>query len=156
VPRIPSSRPAAVLLTWLLLLLPATLSASCGGRARDGREGAATPQPAQAAASPVPWKTIEPPTQVGIPLSEPKPQQTAVFRTYSGIGVVRQTNLKEGWVEIDHEDIADVMPGMRMIWRVKDRDVLKSVSAGDKVNFTVEDNNGSELITELKKASPDR
>jgi len=89
-------------------------------------------------------------------VGEPKPQQTAVFRTYSGLGVVRQTNLKEGWVEIDHEDIADVMPAMRMIWRVKDGAALKSVRAGDKVTFKVEDNNGSELITELKKASPDR
>jgi Cu/Ag efflux protein CusF len=30
--------------------------------------------------------------------------------------------------------------------------MLKRVRVGDKVNFTVEDNNGSEVITELKKA----
>lgn len=154
-PKSPPSRPVH-LLAWLLLVSQATLSASCVGRTRDGREGRPTPQPAQAAVSPIPWKTIEPPTQAGVPLGEPKPQEAAVFRTYSGLGVVRKTNLKEGWVEIDHEDIAGIMLAMRMIWRVKDGAALKSFRAGDKVSFTVEDSNGSELITELKKAPPDR
>ena len=48
------------------------------------------------------------------------------------------------------------MPAMKMIWSVKDRAMLKSIRVGDKVNFKVEDNNGSELITEFTKAPADR
>jgi hypothetical protein len=32
------------------------------------------------------------------------------------------------------------------------RSMLKSVGVGDKVDFTVEDDNGNEVITELKKS----
>lgn len=148
------SRPVAVLLTWLTLVLPATLSVSCGGRAPEGQTAAPTPQPGQAAASPIPWKTIEPPAQVGVPAGTPKPPDPAVHRTYSGVGVIRAINLDEGWFEIDHEDIEGVMPAMRMIWRVKEKALLKSVRAGEKVRFKVVDNNGSELVTELSK-TPD-
>jgi Cu/Ag efflux protein CusF len=38
-----------------------------------------------------------------------------------------------------------------MEWSVKDRAMLKRVRVGDKVNFTIEDDNGSEVITGLKK-----
>ncbi len=55
-------------------------------------------------------------------------------------------------MEIDHEEIKDFMPAMQMEWSVRDRSMLKSVRVGDKVNFTVEDDNGNEVITELKKA----
>ena len=44
------------------------------------------------------------------------------------------------------------MPAMKMQWRVRDKALLKSLSAGDKVDFTLEDDNGSELITGSKKA----
>ncbi|MET0646568.1 MAG: copper-binding protein [Pyrinomonadaceae bacterium] len=145
------SRPVVVLLTWLTSVLLATFSVSCGGRTPEGQTAGPTPQPGQAAASPVPWKTIEPPAQVGIPAGSPKPPEPAVNRTYSGVGVIRAINLDEGWFEIDHEDIEGVMPAMRMIWRVKEKALLKSVSAGDKVRFKVVDNNGSEFVTELAK-----
>lgn len=147
------SRPVAVLLTWLTLVSPATFSVACGGRTPEGQQAAgSTPQPGRAAASPVPWKTIEPPAQIGIPAGSPKPPEPAVHRTYSGVGVIRAINLDEGWFEIDHEEIEGVMPAMRMIWRVREKALLKSVRAGEKVRFKVVDNNGSELVTELAKA----
>jgi len=118
-----------------------------------GKTGA-TPPAGQAAASPIPWKTIEPPTQVFAPAGTPQTQRTpAPVRTYSGVGVILSINLKEGWFEIDHEEIKDFMPAMHMQWSVKDRSMLKSVRVGDKVNFTVEDDNGSEVITALVKSS---
>ena len=40
-----------------------------------------------------------------------------------------------------------------MRWRVRDGSILKSVSAGDKIDFKLEDDNGGEVITELKKAA---
>ncbi len=133
-----------------------TATLSCGQRSSDGNTTTPTPQPGQTAASPIPWQTIEPPTQVGLPAGTPKPPQPAVFRTYSGVGVIRDINLKEGWVEVEHDDIEGVMPAMKMIWSVKDKAMLKPIRVGDKVNFKVQDNNGSELITELTKTTTGR
>jgi Cu/Ag efflux protein CusF len=152
-PNIQPPRPRAVLAALLFVTLAAALSVSCGGREpQTGKAATPTPQ-AGAAASPIPWKTIEPPTQVAAPSGTPQAQQTpAPVKSYSGVGVVRLINLKEGWLEIDHEEIKGFMAAMQMEWSVKDRSLLKSVKVGDKVNFTVEDNNGTEFITELKKA----
>jgi Cu/Ag efflux protein CusF len=136
----------------LLLTLAAALAVYYGGREpRYGKAARPTPQ-AGAAPSPVPWKTIEPPTQLGAAPDTPKPRQTpAAVRSYSGVGIVRSINLKEGWLEIDHEEIKDFMHAMLMQWSVRDKSMLKSVRVGDKVNFTVEDDNGTEVITELKR-----
>jgi Cu/Ag efflux protein CusF len=130
-------------------MLLATLALSCGG-SQAGKTTEPTPQ---AAASPIPWKTIEPPTQVGVAGATPRAQQPSAARTYSGVGVVRLVNLKEGWLEIDHEEIKGLMPAMQMEWSVRDRTMLESVRVGDKVNFTIEDDNGTEVITELKRAA---
>jgi Cu/Ag efflux protein CusF len=137
----------------LLVTLMAALSVSCGQRPQTGTAAEPTPQAATSSASPVPWKTIEPPAQVATPAGTPKAQQPGAVKSYSGTGVVRLINLKEGWLEIDHEEIPGFMAAMQMEWSVKDKAMLKQVRVGDKVNFTVEDDNGSEVITELKKAS---
>lgn len=148
----PPSRLGTGFLTCLLGMLAAALSVSCGQQPQAGNASTPTPQAANASASPIPWGTIEPPAQVPAPESTTKAQQPSAVRAYSGTGVVRLINLKEGWLEIDHEEIKGFMPAMQMEWSVKDKAMLKRVRVGDKVNFTVEDNNGSEVITELKKA----
>jgi Cu/Ag efflux protein CusF len=138
------------ILAWLILL--ATLSVSCAQRPPAGAAAEPTPQAATPSASPIPWATIQPPAQVGIPAGTPsQTQPRSPVRTFKGVGVIRSINLKEGWFEIDHEEIAGFMSAMQMQWSVKNRAMLKSVNVGDKVNFTVEDDNGSEVITELKK-----
>jgi Cu/Ag efflux protein CusF len=145
-----TSKPRVGLPAWLFVAL--ALSVSCGREPQTGKDVQPTPQ-AGTAASPIPWKTIEPPTQVSVAGQQPKAQQTPTAVTrHSGVGVIRSINLKEGWFEIDHEEIAGFMAAMQMQWSVKDRAMLKSVRVGDKVNFTVEDDNGTEVITELKKA----
>jgi Cu/Ag efflux protein CusF len=142
-------------LKWILGVLMAALCISCGSQPQDGRAVEPTPT-AGAAASPIPWATIEAPTQVGIPAGTPKAQQRSPVRTHSGTGVIRSVNLNEGWFEIEHEEIEGYMPAMRMQWSVRDRSVLKSVQPGDKVDFKLEEDNGSEIITELKKAPATR
>lgn len=164
-----SSRLGVGVPTWLLCLLMATLSVSCGQRPQAENAPTPTPQAANASASPIPWATIEPPPQGGTaeppaqgateppaqvpaPIATPKARKSSNAKSYSGTGVVRLINLKEGWLEIDHEEIKGFMPAMQMEWSVTDREMLKRVSVGDKVNFTVEDDNGTQFITELKKA----
>jgi Cu(I)/Ag(I) efflux system protein CusF len=148
----PPSRLGTGFPTCLLVMLAAALSVSCGRQPQAENASTPAPQAANASASPIPWGTIEPPAQVPDPASTPKARQPSAVKSYSGTGVVRLINLKEGWLEIDHEEIKGFMPAMQMEWSVKDRTMLKRVRVGDKVNFTVEDDNGSEVITELKKA----
>jgi Cu/Ag efflux protein CusF len=140
-------RPGGGLPARLFVALALALCASCGRTAEPAAQQAGT------AASPIPWKTIEPPAQVGAAGQQPNAQRTPIAVTrHSGVGVIRSINLKEGWFEIDHEEIEGFMAAMQMQWSVRDRAMLKSVRVGDKVTFTVEDDNGTEFITELKKA----
>lgn len=85
---------------------------------------------------------------------QPLPVRRPGGKAYPGVGVVRIINFNEGWLEIDHEEIKGLMPPMVMEWSVIDRAMLKSVQVGDKVNFVVEDNKGTQLIIKLEKASP--
>ena len=95
--------------------------------------------------------------------SEPSPQATVqknpvelmspvIGKPYPGIGVITIINVKEGWVEINHEPIEGLMPAMQMEWWVKDRSLLKNVQVGDKVEFVVVETGKGEFITEMKKA----
>lgn len=163
----PPSSPRTDFLWKSLIVLAATLSASCGQGTQTGTAGQ-TSQVATSSPSPIPWATIEPPTQAAAPAGTPQPgnatassqfvfpknMSPADVKTFNGVGVVRLINFEEGWIEIDHEEIKGFMPAMHMEWAVRDRTLLKSVQVGDKVNFTVLDYKGTEYITKLKKASP--
>ncbi|MFL6335940.1 MAG: copper-binding protein [Pyrinomonadaceae bacterium] len=146
----PQLKPRAGFLKWLALVSTVMLSASCARQPQAGASGRPTPPAAGSSASPIPWATIQPPAQVGAASGTPEPRLPV--RTFRGKGVVRLINLKEGWFEIDHEEIVGLMPAMQMEWSVRDRSLLKSVSVGDRVDFTLEDDNGNEAVTELKKS----
>jgi Cu(I)/Ag(I) efflux system periplasmic protein CusF len=150
----PQSKLCAGFLKGLVFVFVATLAAACAQQHKTEATTEPTPQAAASSASPIPWKTIEPPTQVGAPGSTPTTQPRGTVKSYKGTGVIRSINLKEGWFEIDHEEIEGFMAAMQMEWSVKDRALLKSVRVGDRVDFTVEDDNGSEVVTELKKKAP--
>ena len=82
------------------------------------------------------------------PIAVPSP---VIGKPYPGIGVVQLINKKEGWIEIDHEEIVGLMPPMVMEWHVKDRALLNRVKVGDKVNFVVVETGSGEIITDLNK-----
>jgi Cu/Ag efflux protein CusF len=88
------------------------------------------------------------PAAVATPVQYPSP---VIGQPYPGTGVVKLINIKEGWIEIEHEEIKGLMPAMEMEWWVKDRSLLKSVSVGDKVDFTVVETGKGEYITSLKR-----
>ena len=73
-----------------------------------------------------------------------------IGKPYAGRGIVKFINQKEGWVEIDHEDIEGLMPAMEMEWFVKNRSLLQSLNVGDKVEFVVVETGKVEIITEMK------
>ncbi|HKP46210.1 MAG TPA: copper-binding protein [Pyrinomonadaceae bacterium] len=101
--------------------------------------------------SPIPWQTIEAPQRAPLPAGTPGKQKWEPVKTFSGTGVVVLVNLKEGWIEINHEDIAGVMPAMQMEWSARSPSMLVPIHAGDKVDFTIEDDNGTQLIVRLTK-----
>jgi Cu/Ag efflux protein CusF len=45
-------------------------------------------------------------------------------KPYPGTGVVGTINRTEGWIEINHEEIKDLMPAMQMEFNVKDKTLL--------------------------------
>lgn len=78
-------------------------------------------------------------------------------KPYPGTGVVAKINRSQGWVEINHEEIKDLMPAMQMEFNVKDKALLNDVKAGDKVNFTIVETEKGEFLTAIKpqaKPSP--
>jgi Cu/Ag efflux protein CusF len=77
-----------------------------------------------------------------------------IGKPYPGTGVITLINLKEGWVEINHEPIEGLMPAMQMEWTVEPRELMKSIRVGDKVDFTVVETGKAEIITELKAVTP--
>ena len=74
-----------------------------------------------------------------------------IGKPYPGKGVVKLINRKEGWIEIDHEDIVDLMPAMEMEWSVEKSSLLDNLKVGDKINFTVVETGKGEIITAIKK-----
>ena len=116
-----------------LMVLAVALSASC----RKQPQAQRAPEPSPPAAM------QKNPVEMMSPV---------IGKPYPGIGVITIINVKEGWVEINHEPIEGLMPAMQMEWWVKDRSLLKNVQVGDKVDFVVVETGKGEFITEMKKA----
>ena len=86
------------------------------------------------------------------PLSGPPGYPPPVLnKSYAGTGVVVVVNRKEGWIEINHEDIPDLMPAMQMEFWVQNKSLLDNVKPGDRVDFTIVETTKGEFLTELKK-----
>lgn len=77
-------------------------------------------------------------------------------KPYPATGVVVQINRQEGWIEINHDEIKDLMPAMQMEFWVKNTSLLDQVKAGDHVDFTVVETESGEYLTELKKIQQPR
>jgi Cu/Ag efflux protein CusF len=73
-------------------------------------------------------------------------------RSYPATGVVVQINRQEGWIEINHDEIKDLMPAMQMEFWVRNKSLLDKAKPGDRVDFTVLETTGGEYLTELKKS----
>lgn len=104
-------------------------------------------QPQQTA---TPVKPTATPQNLSGPPGYPAP---VMNKPYPGTGVVAKVNRSEGWVEINHEEIKDLMPAMQMEFNVKDKSLLNDVKPGDKVNFTIVETEKGEWLTEIKKIS---
>ena len=130
----PSKVPVAF---WLLILLPTALALSCRTQSQPVKTVGPTP-------TPQPVSQINPP---GFP-------PAVLDKPYPGTGIVRILNQKEGWVEIEHEEIKDLMPAMIMEFWVRDPTIMKRVRVGDKVDFVVVEDSKGQYLAELKRVAP--
>jgi Cu/Ag efflux protein CusF len=66
-------------------------------------------------------------------------------------GEVRKVDKEAGKVTLKHGEIKNLeMPGMTMVFVVKDRTMLDKVKAGDKVKFKVINDAGKFTVTEMQ------
>ena len=67
---------------------------------------------------------------------------------------VRQIDLENKKITLKHGEIKNLnMPGMTMVFVVKDTKLLDDVKAGDKVSFTADHINGVFTVLSIKKSN---
>lgn len=68
-------------------------------------------------------------------------------------GEVRKIDKEAKKITLKHGDIKNLdMPGMTMVFQVKDAALLDKVKAGDKVTFTAEKSDGAIVVTAIEAA----
>jgi len=68
-------------------------------------------------------------------------------------GEVRKIDLDSKKITLKHGEIKNLcMPGMTMVFQVKDPALLDKVKVGDKVRFAAEKSNGAIVVTQLQPA----
>lgn len=66
-------------------------------------------------------------------------------------GVIRKIDQANKKITIKHGEIKNLdMPGMTMVFQVKDPVMLDTVKVGDKVKFRVEKDGGALVITDIQ------
>lgn len=92
-------------------------------------------------------KTSEPSTTMPIVSAKPASSTSSDAR-----GVIRSIDMKRGKVKLKHGPIEKLdMPGMTMVFRIKDPRLLEQVNKGDEVGFTIEMDRGAFYITGFQK-----
>lgn len=68
-------------------------------------------------------------------------------------GEIRKVDLEYKKITIKHGEIKNLdMPGMTMVFGVKDPAILDKIKAGDKVNFSAEKAGGAIVVTDIQIA----
>ncbi|WP_293638398.1 copper-binding protein [Polaromonas sp.] len=68
-------------------------------------------------------------------------------------GEIRKVDMSTKKITIKHGEIKNLdMPGMTMVFQVKDPALLEQVKAGDKVRFKAEKTGGAIVVTDIQSA----
>ena len=68
-------------------------------------------------------------------------------------GEVRKVDMEYKKITIKHGEIKNLdMPGMTMVFGVKDAALLDKIKAGDKVKFSAEKSGGAIVVTDIQLA----
>lgn len=66
---------------------------------------------------------------------------------------VRKVDLENKKINLKHGEIKNLdMPGMTMVFQVKNATMLESIKAGDKVMFTADKVDGAFMVMSIEKA----
>jgi len=66
-------------------------------------------------------------------------------------GEIRKVDMENRKITIKHGDIKNLdMPGMTMVFQVKDAAMLDKVKAGDKVKFSADKIGGAIVVTDIQ------
>jgi Cu/Ag efflux protein CusF len=81
----------------------------------------------------------------------PKGTPAAEAAAVQADGEVRKVDMEAKKLTLKHGEIKNLgMPGMTMVFQVKDAAMLEKVKTGDKVRFTAEKINGAFTVTTLE------
>ncbi|HEY0061437.1 MAG TPA: copper-binding protein [Telluria sp.] len=70
-------------------------------------------------------------------------------------GEIRKVDQDAGKLTIRHGELKNLdMPPMTMVFRVKDKEMLGKLAAGDKVRFSAEKIEGALTVTAIESAKP--
>jgi len=72
---------------------------------------------------------------------------TATYRDIAG--TIDSIDDARGTIKITHGDIPGYMPAMTMDYAVKDKALLEKIKKGDQIRFTIQDNAGVVVISEI-------
>lgn len=68
-------------------------------------------------------------------------------------GEIRKIDMESKKITIKHGEIKNLdMPGMTMVFQVKDPAMLDKIKTGDKVKFSAEKSNGAIVVTDIQPA----
>ena len=93
---------------------------------------------------------------LGIAQADPRQDSSQVAQTSStsapmSDGEVRKIDKEAGKITIKHGPLANLdMPGMTMVFRVKDPGMLDRVKEGDKIKFVADRMNGSLTVIQME------
>jgi Cu(I)/Ag(I) efflux system protein CusF len=83
-------------------------------------------------------------------MSPANPQKAAAPTDFTE-GEVRTVNKDAGKITLKHGEIKNLdMPGMTMVFGVKDKSLLDKVQTGDKVKFKAVSESGKLIVTEIQ------
>ena len=99
-------------------------------------------------------------SHAGAPMAMPdaKKEMPAAGGAMSGAaamteGEIRKVDMDNKKLTIKHGEIKNLdMPGMTMVFQVKDPTILDKVKAGDKVRFKAEKAGGAIVVTDIQPA----
>jgi Cu/Ag efflux protein CusF len=87
-----------------------------------------------------------------MPMGEAKKEAAAPEASMAD-GEVRKVDKEAKKITMKHGEIKNLdMPGMTMVFQVKDPAMLDKVKAGDKVRFTAEKAGGAIVVTDIQPA----
>ena len=92
-------------------------------------------------------------SQVANAASHAAAPMAAASTTDMAEGEIRKVDMDSKKITIKHGEIKSLdMPGMTMVFQVKDPAMLDKVRAGDKVRFKAEKAGGAIVVTEIQPA----